>query len=79
MDEQERILKMSDAELELFLDNAPAGNLWRNFAVEELSRRRLRSIEKGHWTLTPTFWVIVATLIFAFIAALPAIREWFRG
>jgi hypothetical protein len=79
MDEQQRILRMSDAELESYVDAAPAGNLWRNFALEELSRRRLRSIEKGHWALTPTFWVIVATLIFAIIAAWPVIRGWFPG
>jgi hypothetical protein len=34
-------------------------------------------LKKPHWTLTPSFAVIVLTMIFAAIAAWPVIREWF--
>src|SRR3990170_3769489 len=75
----EDILKMSDAELEKYLDSAAFGTMGRNHAFEELTRRRLRSISKPHWTLTPAFWVIVATMIFASIAAWPVIRDFFQA
>lgn len=32
---------------------------------------------RHHWTLTPSFVVIVLTMFFAAIAAVPVIREWF--
>ena len=38
----------------------------------------LRELKKAHWTLTPGFWVTVAAMVFAAIAAWPVIREWFR-
>jgi hypothetical protein len=75
---EQDIIKMSDAELEEYLNIVPAGHLLRPVAYEELSRRRLRSIAAGHWTTTPAFWVTVGALIFAMIAAWPQIREWFR-
>jgi hypothetical protein len=37
----------------------------------------VQKIGKPHWTLTPSFAVIVLTMIFAAIAAWPVIREWF--
>ena len=35
-------------------------------------------LRKPHWTLTPSFWVALAAMIFAAIAAWPVIQEWFR-
>ena len=71
------VIGLSDAELEEYLNIVPAGHLLRIVAYEELSRRRLRSIAAGHWTTTPAFWVTVAALIFAMIAAWPVLRGWF--
>jgi len=75
----EEISKMSDGDLEKYLDSAAFGSMNRHLALEELTRRRLRSISKPHWTLTPAFWVIVATMIFAAIAAWPVIRDFFKA
>jgi hypothetical protein len=35
-------------------------------------------LKKPHWTLTPSFLVILLTMIFAAIAAWPVIREWIQ-
>ena len=78
MDAQQ-IAKMSDAELEKFLDTVPEGTIWRQTAYEELCRRRFRSMAKRHWTTTAAFWVSVIAMILALIAVWPVIREWFRG
>jgi hypothetical protein len=49
--------------------------------VSDESSNKLNSsigeLRKPHWTLTPSFVVIVLTMIFAAIAAWPVIREWF--
>lgn len=74
----EEISEMSDGDLEKYLDSSAFGSMNRHLALEELTRRRLRSISKPHWTLTPAFWVIVATMIFAAIAAWPVIRGFFE-
>jgi hypothetical protein len=37
----------------------------------------VQKLHKPHWSLTPSFVVIVLTMIFAAIAAWPVIREWF--
>lgn len=77
MDTQQ-IVKMSDAELEAYLDTVPEGTIWRQLAHDELSRRRQRWMAKEHWTTTPAFWISVVALILALIAVLPVLREWFR-
>ena len=41
-------------------------------------RKQVKKLEKPHWTLTPSFWVIVLTMIFAAIAAWPVIHEWLQ-
>lgn len=42
--------------------------------------RKLKSsvdeLREPHWTMTPSFWVSVAAMIFAAIAAWPVIRAW---
>lgn len=75
----EEISEMSDGDLEKYLDSAAFGNMGRHLALEELTRRRLRSISKPHWTLRFTFWVIVATMILSAIAAWPVIRDVFKA
>ncbi len=75
----EEISEMSDGDLEKYLDSAAFGNMGRHLALEELTRRRLRSISKPHWTLRFTFWVIVATMILSAIAAWPVIRDVFQA
>ena len=75
----QELSKMSDTELETYLNSAADASWGRQLAFQELTRRRLRSIAKGHWALTHTFWVIFATQIFAIIAAWPVIRGWFPG
>jgi hypothetical protein len=72
------IRKLSDDDLDDYLDVADYSSSGRNFAVEEFNRRKLRSIAQPHWSLTPIFWVAVATLIFAAIAAWPVIRHFFQ-
>ena len=44
----EKILKMSDMDLEEYLATAPYGTMGRNFAFEEYTRRKLSSIAKSH-------------------------------
>jgi hypothetical protein len=38
-----------------------------------------RKIAKPHWSVTPGFWVALAAMVFAAIAAWPVIREWLPG
>src|SRR5262245_26669842 len=75
----EEITEMSDAELVSILDRVSYGNMDRELVMGELTRRRLRSISKPHWTLTPSFWIAVTAMIFAAIAALPAILDFFQS
>lgn len=70
----EEIPKMSDAELEKYLESAPYGSMPRNRAIEEHTRRKLSSISKPHWTLVPTFWLVVASVIIALVALFLALR-----
>ena len=49
------------------------GTIERDPAMYELQRR----LSKLHWTLTPAFWVAVAAMLFAAIAAFPVIQGWF--
>jgi cytoskeletal protein RodZ len=67
---------MSDSELEEILDRVGFRNMDRELINQELTRRRLRSMSKPHWTLTPAFWIAVAAMIFAAIAAWPVIQGW---
>jgi hypothetical protein len=39
---------------------------------------RLRELKKPHWSLTPSFIVLILTMVFAAVAAWPVIREWFQ-
>jgi len=39
---------------------------------------RLVDLKKPHWSLTPSFIVILLTMLFAAIAAWPIIRAWFQ-
>jgi hypothetical protein len=72
----QEVSEKSEAELENILDSAPYGHMDRNLAFEELTRRRLRSVSRRHWTVTFGFWIAVAAMVFAAIAAWPVIREW---
>ena len=48
-------------------------------AAMEESKKLHSAVQKlhmPHWTLTPSFWVLVVTMIFAAIAAWPVIRDW---
>jgi hypothetical protein len=46
--------------------------------IEESGKihKAVQKLHKPHWSLTPSFVVIVLTMIFAAIAAWPVIREW---
>jgi len=48
-------------------------------AIEESQKLHsaVQKLHKPHWSLTPSFAVIVLTMIFAGIAAWPVIRGWF--
>jgi hypothetical protein len=39
---------------------------------------RLVELKRPHWSLTPSFIVLLLTMFFAAIAAWPVIREWFQ-
>jgi hypothetical protein len=75
MRSHEEIRAMSDEELENFLNDAPYGHMDRNFALEELTRRRLRP----QWTRFWTFVMAVLATIIGTIAAVPVVREWFQS
>jgi len=75
--------KMSDEKLEQILAKYPGDTPFVAAASHELQRRHLEKavhkISIPHWTLIPAFWVLVATMIFAAIAAYPVILEWFQS
>jgi hypothetical protein len=73
----EELARMSESALEDFLNTGEHGTRERQFALEELQRRRLGSIAKPHWTLTPMFWIALVGAVFAGIAAWPVIRGFF--
>jgi hypothetical protein len=73
--------KMSVEELEHILAKyRPGDTPFGAAASYELQRRYLEKavhqISKPHWTLTPAFWVAVAAMLFAAIAAFPVIQGW---
>ena len=73
--------KMSDSDLEQIIVDHPGGSPYSTSAFYELQKRHLEKavnqISKRHWTLTPAFWVAVAAMVFAAIAAWPVVRDWF--
>jgi len=73
--------KMPDEKLEQILAKYPGDTPFVAAASYELQRRHLEKaihkISTPHWTLTPAFWVAVAAMLFAAIAAWPVIQGWF--
>jgi len=63
------IPKLSDKELERYLEAGEFHETGHEFALQEYNRRKLAAIAKSHWTLTPTFIVAVAALVVAGLAA----------
>lgn len=63
------IPKLSDKELERYLEAGEFHQTGHQFALQEYNRRKLAAISKSHWTLTPTFIVAVAALVVAGLAA----------
>jgi hypothetical protein len=70
----EDILKMSDAELEKYLDSAAYGTMGRQLAFEEYARRKLSSISKPHWSTVPSFWLLVVSVIASIIAVIISLK-----
>ena len=48
-------------------------------ARNQLTFLRHQETLRTHWTITPTFWVVLLAMIFAGIAAIPIIQSWFQG
>jgi hypothetical protein len=63
------IPKLSDKELERYLEAGEFHQVGHQFALQEYNRRKLAAISKPHWTLTPTFIVALAALLVAGLAA----------
>jgi hypothetical protein len=73
----ERLIKMTK-ESQSSPDNAKATiELYRRKIKRE--NEQLRELKKPHWSLTPSFIVLLLTMLFAAIAAWPVIREWFQS
>ena len=77
--EMKDIPKLSDEELSKIIDVGNIEARGYQLAYQEYTRRKLDRISKRHWTLTPGFWVAILAMIFAFIAALPVIRQFFQA
>src|SRR5438552_1925268 len=65
----------SEAELERIIESSSGTNPASIRSLWELQRRR----SKPHWTVTPGFWAIIITMIFAAISAWPVIQGWFQA
>ena len=76
--------KMTDEEL-IGITVHPLNNVIHKKAKAELLKRQIQrenerhiDLKKPHWSLTPSFIVILLTMLFAAIAAWPVIRSWFQ-
>jgi len=74
--------QLTDKELQEKLKSDTPGSLERSQTLAEIDQRALHAaiqkLTKPHWTLTPSFWVALAAMVFAAIAAYPVIRDWLR-
>lgn len=63
------IPKMSESELEEFFDSAEFDTRGYTYALQLLTAKRLKSLKKHHWSVTPLFWVSVVGAVAAVVAA----------
>ena len=73
----ERLIKMTK-ESQSSPDNAKAAIELHKRKIRR-ENEQLRELKKPHWSLTPSFVVLLLTMLFAAIAAWPIIREWFQS
>jgi hypothetical protein len=55
-----------------------AGELELEKRKQQRENEQLKELKKPHWSLIPSFIVILLTMLFAAIAAWPVIREWIQ-
>jgi hypothetical protein len=66
------IPKLSTKELEEYLDaeTTEYDHRGRAYALEEYNRRKLKEAAKTHWSTTPTFALVIISVVVAVLALL---------
>jgi len=68
----EEIPKLSTKELEEYLDaeTTEYDHRGRQYALEEYNRRKLKIMSERHWSITPTFFLVLISVILALVVFL---------
>lgn len=69
------IRNATDAELDAFIDRSQL-NTFFTFATAERQRRQHITLRRPHWTVVPTFWLVIAGVIFAACAGVISWLAW---
>jgi hypothetical protein len=69
---KEFLAKASLDQIEEYLRELTADNVFRRMGEAERERRYFEVLHRPHWTVTPTFWLVVVSVILSATAALLA-------
>jgi hypothetical protein len=66
----------SDADLQEYLEAVSGHTALYQYARDERERRTNAKLLKPHWTMVPTFYIVIAGLVISVIALIVAVGSW---